>query len=171
MKLNVAESWFADQFPRATMRGFIVASSSAGGAGDLEGSLDLSKSLYNMAVHGELRGLDRERRLVYHQRIVCLFLTDSQLVVASVRGQFKVKPNEVLHTIERAGLRCEWFDYASTGNHLRNFVIRIPDGTWLAFGTATKILGKTTQMAAFAANFTVQLGATEIDWRNPPPLA
>jgi len=103
------------------MRGFIVASSSAGGGGDEVGaSISSSKALYNMAVHGELRGLDREQRLVSHQRVVCLFLTDTQLVVASVRGSFKVKPNEVLHTIERSGLRCEWFDYDSSGTNFRN---------------------------------------------------
>lgn len=153
------------------MRVFLVASSSAGGGGDeVDASISSSKALCNMAVHGELRGLDREQRLAYHQRVVCLFLTDRQLVVSSVRGQFKVRPNEVLHTFERVGLLCEWFDYASSGNHFRNFVIRIPDGTWMAVGTGTKILGKETKMSAYAAEFTEQLGATEIDWRNPPPL-
>ncbi len=152
------------------MRVFLVASSSAGGGG-LDGeSANLSKALYNMSVHGELRGLDREQRLVYHLRVVCLFLSDTQLVVASVGGQFKVRPKEVLHTIERASLRCEWFDYESMGTRSRNFVIRIPDGTWMAVGTGTKILGKENQMSALAADFTEQLGATEIDWRNPPPL-
>jgi len=171
VKLDVAQSWFSDGFAQDTMRGFIVASSSANSGGDLDGStFSSAKAPYNMAMHGELRGLDREQRLVYHERVVCLFLTDHQLIVTSVRGQFKVKPNEVLHTIDRAGLRCEWFDYQAAGNHTRNFVIRIPDDTWLAVGTGTKILGKENKMAAVAENFTEQLGATEIDWRNPPPL-
>ncbi len=171
MKLDVAQSWFADRFGPDTLRAFIVASSAAGGGTDEVGaSISSSKSLYNMSVHGELRGLDRERRLVYHQRVVCLFLTDHQLVVSSVRGQFKVKPNEVLHTIERSGLRSEWFDYEDAGTRTRNFVIRIPDGTWMAVGTGTKLLGKENKMSALADDFVTELGASEIDWRNPPPL-
>ncbi len=155
------------------MHAFIVASSAANAGNDAVGpSVSSAKSPYNMAVHGELRGLDRAQRLVYHERVVCLFLTDSQLVVTSVRGQFKVKPHEVLHTIDRAGLRCQWFDYQAAGNHTRNFVIRVPDGTWIGVGTGTKLLGKENRMAAFADDFTEQLGDTaiEIDWRNPPPL-
>lgn len=173
MKHDVARSWFSDRFPQDTLRAVIQAGSSAGGGGDEIGaSTSSSKSLYNMAVHGELRGLDRQRRLVYHERSVCLYLTDGQLLVSSIRGQFKMRPNELLHTIDRTGLRCEWFDYEETGNRSRNFIFHIADGTWMGVATATKALGRETKLSELVNDFVEQLGtsATEIDWRNPPPL-
>lgn len=171
MKLDVVQSWFSERFPQDTMQAFVQSITAAGGGDEaLGGSSSTSKSLYNMAVHGELRGLDRDQRLAYHERSVCLILSDTQLVVSSVRGQFRMKPNEVLHTIDRTGLISEWFDYEEMGNGFTNLILRIPDGTWIAGGVGTKVFGKEKAMATFATEFVEQLGATEIDWRNPPPL-
>ena len=168
MKLEVAKSWFDERFPQDQLRAFILAGSVNA---DTDGSSS-SKALYDISYHGGLRGLDEERRLVRLQRSAGFFLTDDKLVISSVGGAFRVRPKELRHTIERADMRCEWFDYASAGTEFRNFVFFMADGSWIGVGTGIKILGKETQMRGWADEFVAALGAsaTEIDWRNPPPV-
>ncbi|MEZ5382482.1 MAG: hypothetical protein R2754_11905 [Microthrixaceae bacterium] len=131
-----------------------------------------SPAPYDINHHGGLRGLDPERRLAYRERSVYLFLTDSQLLVASAGGQFRVRPKKLLFGLDRAGLRCEWFDYSELKTRYRNFMFFLPDGQWMGIGVQVVVFGKENQWATRCDEFVAQLGAaaSEIDWRNPPPL-
>lgn len=47
----------------------------------------------------------------------------ARLLVASVGGQCRGRPKELLFSSDRTALRCEWYDYEEATTRYRNFMI------------------------------------------------
>ena len=169
MKREIAEKWWAEHFAELPLIGYVPVSSTAGPGANSSVS---SRTPFESANHGPLRGLDNAVRLVLYDQIVVLYLTQTELHVVSTGGMWKRRPRELRHSIDRSGLRVQWFDYSELKTGWRNFLIQIPDGTWMGVASATMILGRDTAAKHGADTLIDWLGAdaVEIDWRNPPAL-